>query len=303
MAERRPARRRPAKKKNPVARPFWIVIIALAFFAFYYSVNNKNIAETIPLPEEGEIRVCFLDVGQGDSTLIQTKDNTVLIDAREYSARNAVLSNLRDAGVGTIDILVATHPHDDHIGAMAAVVDEFDIKQVLMPDAVSNTKAFENLLDSIEKKGIEITVPSVGDQYTAGIISLKVLAPEAGPYADLNNASIVLRMLYGDTAFLFTGDAEAQSENAILSTGADVRASVLKVGHHGSDTSTTEQFLDAVSPAAAVISCGKDNQYGHPTVNVLERLISRGIAVYRTDELGSLIMVTDGTKIDLYSKE
>jgi beta-lactamase superfamily II metal-dependent hydrolase len=255
----------------------------------------------IPVPDAGEIRVYYLNVGQGDSILLQTDENAVLIDAGEYSVRRELLSYLRDAGVTTLDYLIATHPHEDHIGGMIPVLDNFTVNNVVLTEAPGTTAIYESFLEFVEKQNIPVTFPQPDDVISAGIIELSVLAPLDDYSDDLNNASLVLRMLHGETAFLFTGDAEGPSEQDMLEAGSPVRANILKIGHHGSSTATTPAFLDAVSPAVAVISCGSVNSYGHPHEEVLSRLTERGIQILRTDENGSIILSTDGTQVYLQS--
>jgi len=251
-----------------------------------------------------EIRVHYIDVGQGDAILIQSAQNAVLIDGGDAKAQQTLLDYLRLAGVKDLDYVIATHPHSDHIGGLPKVVKQFGVKGVIMPDAAHTSGTFEKLLTAIEKKGLKITVPKVGDAFAAGIIKFTVLSP-GKKFKDLNNMSIVVRMVHGETSFLFTGDAEDKSENQMLKTRQPLRSDVLKVGHHGSRTSTTEDFLDAVSPSVAVISCGKDNTYNHPNKETLMKLgrPERKITLFRTDKDGSVIITTDGRKITLPAKE
>jgi len=249
-----------------------------------------------------EIRVHFIDLGQADGILIQSAQNAVLIDGGERKTQNALVKYLRSAGVTTLDYVVATHPHSDHIGGLAKVIRQFDVKNVLMPDAIHTSGTFEKLLDAIEKKGLKVTVPSVGDEITAGIIKFTVLAP-GKEFKDLNDMSIVLRMAHGKTAFLFAGDAEVSSEQEMLNTGLTLKADVLKSGHHGSRTSTTAGFLNAVRPNIVVVTCGKENSYKHPHREFLELVNQpkRKITLLRTDELGTVIVTTDKKKIKVYN--
>jgi beta-lactamase superfamily II metal-dependent hydrolase len=306
-----------AKRKKPSAasRSFFIVIIILAFIAVTYQYMTGNFKSSltpepgvkIPIPSEDSIRVYFFNVGQGDSILLQTDENAVLIDAGEYSVRRELLSYLRDAGISTLDYLIATHPHEDHIGGMIPVLDNFTVKNVVLTEAPGTTASYESFLKFVDEQKIPVTFPQAGDAISAGLIELNVLAPLSDYSDDLNNASLVLRMVYGDTAFLFTGDAEGESERDMLEAGSPLRASVLKIGHHGSRAATTPAFLDAVSPpdavspSVAVISCGSVNSYSHPHEEVLTRLEERGMQLYRTDESGTIIMSTDGEKVYLQS--
>jgi competence protein ComEC len=250
-----------------------------------------------------DLTVTYFSVGQGDAALIQCDDEAMLVDAGTNASAQRLLQYLTDLNVTNLKYAVGTHPHEDHVGGLDAVINTIPVINVLMPDAVAETKTFDDVLSAVERHNLEITVPAVGEQYTLGESTFTILAPERNGYGDLNNHSIVFRLDYGDTSFLFTGDAELESETEMLGsggsdgTGLPLKADVLKVGHHGSSTSTSQGFLDAVSPRYAVISCGKDNSYGHPTSTVLRRLQDAGVTVYRTDVDGTVILSSDGTNI------
>lgn len=248
------------------------------------------------------LTVYFLDVGQGDSELIGLPDGrTMLIDAGNPENGPQIVDTLDTLGIEKIDTLIATHPHADHIGGMADVVRSVPIGAVYMPKASANTKTFEDLLDAIQSKGLGIHTAKAGvTLYEEDGLSAVMLAPVGEKYDDLNQYSAVVRLTYGETSFLFMGDAGAESEKQIA---ADVRADVLKVGHHGSDTSTTEDFLRRVSPEYAVIEVGKDNSYGHPAESTLERLRDIGAKIYRTDEDGTVRMVSDGKSITVETRK
>lgn len=250
-------------------------------------------------PADGNIAVHFIDVGQGDATLIISHDGTtMLIDTGTSESRSSLPAYIRDYNITTIDYLVLTHPHADHIGSAVAVLEAFDVKQVLMPDATATTVTFEKLLLAIEEEGCGITTPGPKDTFTLGDAVVTVLGPVRS-YTDLNAVSIVLRLDYGSTSFLFTGDAEAESEADMLDFFAEgeFRADVWKLGHHGSSTSSSEAFSNAVSAKYAVVSCGKDNEYGHPHAEILADMTKRGIALYRTDLDGTILLASDGEKI------
>lgn len=253
----------------------------------------------------GTLEVYFFDVGQGDSELIRLPGGeNILIDAGTSSTEDELVGELRSLGAETLDLVVATHPHADHIGGMAAVIDAFDVRQVVMPriseSDTPTTKTYENLLQSIADKGLTIMPAEPGDELlSSGGAVLTVLAPNGEDYGDLNNYSVVLRLTYGEDSFLFTGDAEEASEEEMLSLDWPLTATVLKCGHHGSETSTSPAFLDAVSPQYAVISCGVDNDYGHPDAVTLEKLEAAGAEVFRTDRQGTILASTDGSGVTM----
>ena len=275
-----------------------MLILGLFAVVFHFSENFQP----APSLAEDEILVSFIDVGQGDSILIRSRNNAVLIDGGEYAARQTVINEIRSADIEKLDYIVATHPHSDHIGGLPAVIQNFDVSQVLISRALNNTATFENLLNAIEENDIPMTVPSMGERYTAGIIELLVLGPvehsRSIPYDNINNDSIVIKLIHGQTAFLFTGDAERDSERDIINDEKNLRAQVLKIGHHGSRTASSSGFLEAVNPQAAVISLGLNNTYGHPHPETLAALEGRGIPyILRTDELGTVSIITNGQQI------
>jgi DNA internalization-related competence protein ComEC/Rec2 len=248
------------------------------------------------LPDE--IRIHYIDVGQGDAILIQSARNAALIDGGDTPAQAALFNYLKSAGIDTLNYVIATHPHTDHIGGLSMVIRQFEVKSVVMMDTVYSSKIFKNLFATIKKKNLKITIPNVGDTLAAGIIQFIVIAPTQ-KFRNLNDMSAVVRMEHGETSFLFTGDAEKASEREMLKSQQPLRSDVLKAGHHGSRTSTTAAFLDAVTPKAAVISCGKGNSYKHPHPKTLDKLKRRNINLFRTDETGTVIITTDGQKITL----
>jgi competence protein ComEC len=246
-----------------------------------------------PATPSGQLKVHFINVGQGDSIMIQLPGGqTMLIDA---GPDDSVLSYLNQQGIKKINYLVATHPHADHIGGMAAVIRTFDIEKVYMPRVSHTSKTYENVLLAIKSKGLRISSAKAGvtilDQNG---LKANFIAPCSSSYDNLNNYSAVIKIQYGNTSFLLTGDAEAESEQQMLASGANLKADVLKVGHHGSSSSTTQAFLTSVSPKYAVISCGAGNQYGHPHQEVLSRLANTGVKTYRADTDGTVIFISDG---------
>lgn len=257
--------------------------------------ESKNATEV-----GGELEVHFIDVGQADSILIKTSDgHSMLIDAGNNADDELVYSYLKNEGVKILDVVVGTHPHEDHIGGLDTVINNFNVNKVYMPKASNTTKTYEDVLLAIKNKGLKVTNPVVGSTFSLGDAKFTILAPNSSNYNELNNYSIVLKMEYGSTSFLFTGDAEDISEEEMINKGYDLSVDLLKVAHHGSESSTTESFLKAVSPKYAVIMVGKDNSYGHPHKKVLTRLKNHNIEVYRTDESGTIIATTDGNSVSI----
>jgi competence protein ComEC len=238
-----------------------------------------------------------LDVGQADSTLVQCDNSTMLIDAGTKITANSLVNTLKHMGIRKFDVVVATHPHEDHIGGMDAVINQFDIGKVYMPQVSTTTTTYSDLMRAVRVKGLTITTPVPGNGFNLGSANCNILAPNSSTYEDLNNYSIVIRLLYGNASFLFTGDAQMASENEMLAKGYTLKSDVLKVGHHGSYDATSQKFLNAVSPQYAVIMAGEGNDYGHPHKETLDKLKAAGIKVYRTDLNGNIRFISDGLNI------
>lgn len=263
-------------------------------------INGSYNNDDINIPDAPFI-MHVIDVGQGDSVLLQCDNHFMLIDSGEYTAENSVKNHLKAAGVQKLDYTVITHPHSDHCGSMINVLKDYNTDCVIMPDAFNNTPTWENLVDYIDEKDIPVKKAVVGDEYNLGSCTFTILAPNSKTYDNINNYSVVIKAVYKNTSFMLTGDAETLSEKEIIKNGFDLSADVLKVGHHGSNTSSSKKFLQAVNPKYAVISDGKDNDYGHPNKETLERLDNLGICVYRTDLLGSIMFVSDGNHVKPYT--
>ncbi len=250
--------------------------------------------------DPGLLVVHFIDVGQGDSILVQTPDGKVmLIDAGDQRSGRVVASYLRAQGVRQIDVLVGTHPHSDHIGGMPEVIKSFPVAQVYDSGRVHTSKTYEEYLKLIDAKNIPFALARAGDAIRLGSqVSVQVLWPDSPrtvlDYGDLNESSIVLLLAYKDVAFLFTGDAGIKSEQKFLAKVPRGQIQVLKVGHHGSRSSTGVELLQATRPQVAVIMCGADNPYGHPHNQVTERLTAAKAIILRTDLAGSIVIATDG---------
>ena len=267
------------------------------------SVNiNLNSDDTEKLSQKDTLNVHFLDVGQGDSIFIELPDEkTMLIDAGENYHGEGIINYIDDCGYSKIDYLVATHPHADHIGSMGYIVRNMDIGSVYMPKAAANTKTYENLLESISDKGLKITSAKAGLTIAEeSDYIINVVAPVTIDESDLNNSSAVIKLTYKNNSFLFTGDAEKKELETITD---DISADVLKVGHHGSNTSTTEEFLYEVRPKYAVISVGEGNEYGHPHKETLRLLEEFNCELYRTDIDKTVVFSSDGNIISVKSGE
>lgn len=247
--------------------------------------------------EESELAVHFLDIGQGDAALIACDGEYMLIDAGDNDKGTAVQNYLTKQGVTKLKYVIGTHPDADHIGGLDVILYKFECETVMMPDIANDTATYRDVIDTMHTKGYENTLPRVGDSYTLGSAEFTILGPEK-IYSDTNNSSIVLRLTHGNNSFLFMGDAKEEAETDILNGDIMVDADVLKVGHHGSRTASSKEFLQAVSPAYAVISCAEDNSYGHPHAETLNNLRALGVQVFRTDEQGTIVVTSDGKELE-----
>ena len=248
---------------------------------------------------EGMLEVHYIDVGQGDATLIKCGSHAMLIDGGNNNKGTTVQLYLKKQGVESLDYVIGTHPDADHIGGLDVIVYKYNCDTVIMPDYEKDTKTYQELVDVIHDKNMKITYPVVGEQYALGEAKFTIIAPNSNSYGgNANDYSVAILLEYGKNRFLFTGDAEEASEAEMLTNGIDISADVYKVAHHGSRSASTQEFLIAVHPKYAVISCGEGNSYGHPHAEVLNRLRSMGVEVFRTDEQGSIIASSDGENIN-----
>lgn len=247
---------------------------------------------------EGTLEVHYIDVGQGDATLIKCGSHAMLIDGGNNNKGTTVQLYLKKQGVESLDYVIGTHPDADHIGGLDVIVYKYNCEKVIMPDYEKDTRTYQELVDVIHDKNMKITYPVVGEQYALGEAEFTIIAPNSNSYGgNANDYSVAILLEYGKNRFLFTGDAEEASEMEMLSNGIELSADVYKVAHHGSRSASTQEFLNAVHPKYAVISCGEGNSYGHPHAEVLNRLRSMGVEVFRTDEQGSIIASSDGENI------
>ena len=288
------------KKINKILNTIIILLLVLISIAYTKKelVDNKentNEKAVSILKTNSNLEVYYFDVGQADSILIRENDNNILIDAGNNEDGEKLVNYLKnDLNIEKFNMVVGTHPHEDHIGGLDNVIDSFDIDTILMPNATSTSKTFENVLDSIEKKDYKITVPKNNEEFNYNNINIKVLYTGTDE-KDLNNTSIVLKLTYQNNKFLFMGDATSKVEKKLLNE--DIKSDVLKIGHHGSEYSTTKNFLDKVNPQYAIIEVGKNNTYKHPKEITLDKLNKKNIKIYRTDIDGTIKVVSDGNNL------
>lgn len=303
-----------AKKRKIITLVIAVLVIALITAAPYMNLpfdiptwgellsTEEETSEPVDevSAEQMPLTVHVIDVGQGDSILVKFGSHAMLIDAGERGNTDIIVNYLKGLGVEKLEYVVATHPHSDHIGSMPGVIEAFEVQNVIMPKLpkklVPTTSIYKQLIKTVKASGAKTISAKPQAEYMLGDAKITILGPVGTP-EDLNDASIVLRVDYGSNSFMFTGDAEAASEKRILDSGADVNADVLKMGHHGSSTSTCKEFFDAVSPSLALISCGADNDYGHPHRETLQLLKESGIDYERTDLKGTIIVGSDGKNL------
>ncbi|WP_252247829.1 ComEC/Rec2 family competence protein [Clostridium sp. ZS6] len=281
-------------------------LLALSLFLFVLGCSQSTKASANNINETNQsnlldMQIHYIDVGQGDSELIQIGDKNILIDAGCNDSK--ALNYLKSSGINKLDYIIVTHPHEDHIGGMATIINTFDIGEFYAPKVTHTTRTFENMVKALQNKGVKIIAPKVGDTLTIGNATMQFLAPNSDKYEELNNYSIVTRLKYGNKAFIFTGDAESLSEGEILSKQLDIQADVLKLGHHGSYSSTSNEFLNKVNPKYAIVSCGKNNDYGHPHKQTTDKLNKKGIEIFRTDTNGTIIATCDGNNISFITNQ
>lgn len=285
--------RRRQKRQSGWELIFLFIMLVLALAYVLYSRQEQAAP---PPAAGGSLEVHFIDVGQADAALVICDGHYMLIDGGNAEDSGLVYAYLEEHGAKHLDCMVATHAHEDHIGGLSGALNYASVDAALCPVSSYDSKVFQNMVKYLEKQGKSVTVPQPGDSFDLGSARVEILGP-VQEYGDANNTSIVLRIDCGETSFLFTGDMETGAEADLLDSGADVRADVLKVGHHGSDTSTGYRFLREVMPKYAVISVGEGNKYGHPSEEVLSRFRDTGAQVYRTDMQGHIVAKSDGKTI------
>ena len=287
-----------SKRKKTKFNKLYIVIAIFSLIVYLYSNYNQpaNSLQNDHTSLKDNLNVYFLDVGQADSILITNDNHNVLIDAGNNEDGPKLVNYLKSLNITHFDYIIGTHHHEDHIGGLDDTINNFDVDEIMLPDAYTTTKTFEDVLDAISNKNKEITIPKIGDTFNSGNAKFTVIYTDSNT-KDLNNSSIVLKLVYGQNSFLLTGDATSVSEKKILNQ--DIKADVFKIGHHGSSYSTSEEFLTKVSPSYAIISVGANNNYNHPAPSTIKRLNNHGITIYKTSELGTILVTSDGTKLKI----
>ena len=322
-------KRRSTKSKGSLSAVVSVLVFLLVVFAIYQASTGSDsspvsalpsptitaVASTNPsetLPADGAMDVYIIDVGQGDSIFLRSPSGkTMLVDAGEAGEFEAVDAFLKAQGITRLDVVVATHPHSDHIGAMYKVINAYEIGVFYMPNVTHTTSTFEKMIDALEEKDVSVKrAEASAETYLpwSDDVSVRILSPIEGNDAeedDLNDWSVVLHISFGNSSILLTGDAEKPTEARMLEVyPAEVlHATVLKAGHHGSSTSSSDTFLDAVNPKIAVISCGKGNDYGHPHAETLERYAARRMEVYRTDLAGTLHLIFSAQDVSVETEK
>ncbi len=296
-----------------------LLIIICSFFISNIDIKNEITDEKIETNSKVDVvenasskdtvidtcglEVHYIDVGQADSILLKQGDNTMLIDGGNNDDNLLVEDYLKKEDIKKLDYIIATHPHEDHIGGLDYIVDKFEVGKIYAPKVTTTTKTFRDFVQAVKNKNMKFTTPVPGEEFMLGEAKCKVLGPNSKEYEDLNDYSIVLKVTYKEKSFIFTGDAEKTSEKEICRKfGNELKADVLKLGHHGSSSSTTNEFLNLVDPSICVITAGKNNKYGHPHKETMDKINKRNIKVLRTDEDSHIIIKTDGEKININSK-
>ena len=289
--------------KNKLMKFLLIIVIALCTYLYetYFEEPTANPEieyrqeETVKI-DPNNLIIHFVDVGQGDCILISKNNEHVLIDAGNNEDGPLLVEYFKELGIKKFKYVIGTHAHEDHIGGIDNVINNFELGHYYMPDVITTTKTFEDVLDALLAKKKAFETPNIGDKFKLSDTEFEVLYL-GDDKSDLNNTSMVLRLTYKNTTYLFMGDATSTVERILINEGKDLKSDVLKVGHHGSQYSSTAAFLKQVSPRYAVIQVGQDNDYGHPKQVTMDKLEKLKTLTYRTDKHGTIILTSDGDNI------
>lgn len=271
-------------------------LITFVGAGFGISEFNNEKKASVKKPTEN-VEIHYIDVGQGDATLIKCGDKAMLIDAGENDKGSQVWSYLKSQNITKLDYVIGTHPDSDHIGGLDVIIYKFDCENVFMSSYKKDTKTYDDVIQAAKSKNYKIKNPKSGETYELGAATFTIVAPN-DKYDDANNASIGIYLEHGDISYLFTGDAEYEAELDMVDNGLNIDADVYKAGHHGSRTSSCDELLEKVTPKYVVVSCGEDNSYGHPHAAILNYCRINKIPLYRTDKQGTIVLKSDGKNIE-----
>ena len=282
-----------------------ITIIVFGLIAIFSALFGKDILGGNLGTAKGNIEISYLDVGQGDAAYIRVNDLDILIDAGPRSDSDKLMNQLEEKSIDDFEIVIATHPHEDHIGGMTKVLEKYSVENFYMPKVTSTTKTFENMIKAVNNKGIKIKVIKEGTTIDLGEgARFDTYSPIKDSYDNLNDYSPIMKLTYGNNSFIFTGDAEKAVEKEVVKKYAnELDADVIKFGHHGSSTSSTKEFIEAISPKYGIVSCGVDNSYGHPHRETLDIINKMKIETYRTDKQGEITITSDGNTININTQK
>lgn len=284
-----------SKRNKVIISGLTIACIILGCYSGVLFKSTNNDIQFTVVTQEDTLTTHFLDIGQGDCIFIELpNEETLLIDSGDKGNADFILQYIQDLGYDKINYAIATHPHADHIGSFTPILQGIKIDKFFLPNKIHSTKLFSTMYDTLNEQNIDYVFVSTGDYLlNEKDLTIKVLSPDNIKYSNLNDYSIVIKLDYGESEFLFTGDAEHPIEKKLIENNIDIDSDILKVSHHGADSANSKNFIQTVSPEISIISCGTPNKYGHPHVQTLDILTEQNTEIYRTDELGTIIITTD----------